>query len=106
MSSYTRFLDSEKLSKQFWGFKPRNPTCGLISLELGTKIWLWTSIVSLCAKRKVAMTTFLIEKFNVFKLLVTDCMCHLCDSTTGTLVQVTADNFKWRRKEVDERNCE
>lgn len=46
MPPYMRFPETEAIQQKLWGFRPRNPTCGLISLETGTKFYTSTNFVS------------------------------------------------------------
>ncbi|ODM93681.1 hypothetical protein Ocin01_13001 [Orchesella cincta] len=45
MAPYFRFPETDSIQQRFWGFPPRNPTCGLFSFETGTKIYAWGKII-------------------------------------------------------------
>ncbi|CAL8143205.1 unnamed protein product [Orchesella dallaii] len=45
MAPYFRFPETDSIQQRFWGFPPRNPTCGAISYEAGTKIYAWGKII-------------------------------------------------------------
>lgn len=46
MPPYLRFAENESIQNKIWSLRPRNPFCGLVSLETGSKIFAWANIVS------------------------------------------------------------